>query len=289
MAPPITAAIAGAQKSGTTSLLRYLAQHPQLSGQAPVEIGYFYDQAEWAAGWDRAYARYFYAADTDLLIAKSAMLYARRICVERLASHNPACTVILILRDPVERAFSSYRMERNNDWIDQPFDHILDVLDDRSHRWNKLFIQFGEYAAALRQLYEFFPPEHVIVLIYEEFTSRPVDGCRQVFRQLGVDPAFAPHTAIAHNVHREPSSPAVAATVRWLRRRDNHLKLLAKRALPPRAFDRIGTRITDAARGDRREEQMSARVREGLGRYYAAHNGELESLLGRDLSHWGGM
>ena len=36
--PPIAVAIAGAQKSGTTSLLRYLSQHPQLSGQAPLEI-----------------------------------------------------------------------------------------------------------------------------------------------------------------------------------------------------------------------------------------------------------
>jgi hypothetical protein len=286
---PIAAVIAGAQKSGTTSLLRYMAQHPQLSGQTTVEIGYFFTEDEWAGGWQKAYARYFYDARTDLLLAKSAMLYARPICIERLASHNPECAVILVLRDPVERAFSSYRMERNGSWIDEPFDHILTVLDDRDHPWNRLFIQFGEYAPAIRRIAQSFPQSRVKVFIYEEFIADPARACGEAFRFLGVDDAFVPETATAHNVHRKVSSRGAAAVVRWLRRPENPVKRVAKRSLPPRVFDRVGAGALQAIRGRPLEEPIPPDVRDGLARYYLGLNRELESLLGRDLSHWTGM
>lgn len=290
MAPPLlSVAIAGAQKSGTTSLLRYMSEHPQLSGQGPVEFGYLFTEDEWSDGWERAYARYFYGARTERLVAKSAMLYARRLCVERLAEHNPRCLIVLILRDPVERAFSSYRMERNKTWIDRPFDEITTLLDNRDHAWNRLFIQFGEYAPALRQLYEFFPREQVKVLVYEEFSRDPAWACRDIFEFVGVDTTFAPQTAVAHNVHREVASPTAAAVVRWLQRPGNPVKRAAKQALPPAAFDRLGAQVQDLIRRDGEHEEMPAQTRDALAGYYVRLNRDLESLLGRDLSAWTGM
>lgn len=287
--PPVSIAIAGAQKSGTTSLLRYLEQHPQLSGQGPLEISFFFNEDEWNQGWEQCYPKYFYDATTDQLVAKSAMLYARRICVERLAEHNPGCSVVLILRDPVERAWSSYRMEREKSWIEDPFEHLLTVLEDREDIWNRLFIQFGEYAPAIRQLYRFFPPDQLKVLLYDDFVSRPLEACREVFRFVGVDDSYVPETGVAHNVHREVSSWAAAAVVGWLRRPQNPVRRLAKQTLPPRVFNRLGSSAVEAIRGEAVEEQMPGRVRVELGRYYRELNHELESLLSRDLSHWSGV
>jgi hypothetical protein len=284
--PPVDAVIAGAQKSGTTSLLRYMSQHPQIVGQGPVETSFFFDEQEWHAGWEKAHDRYFYDQRDGRLLAKTAMLYARRICVQRLADHNPDCRIVLILRDPVERAFSSFRMEREKDWIDQPFDHVLDVLADRSDTWNRLFIQFGEYAPALRQLHEFFAPDQVKVLLYEEFVQDPVSACRETFGFLCVDDGFAPQTAVAHNVGREASSRTVVKTVNWLRRGDNPVKRVAKRTLPPRTFNRVGAAMLEATKGDVVQEQMDEHVQRELARYYAQGNRELATLLGRDLSHW---
>ena len=286
----IAVAIAGAQKAGTTSLLRYMSQHPQLSGHIPVECAYFADEVEWRNGWEMAYVRYFYGATTELLLAKSASLYTESVFIERLASHNPDCTVVLILRDPVERAFSAYRMEVNEGWIDQPFDHVLTVLEDETHLWNRLFIEFGNYPAALRRIYEFFPASQVKVLIYEEFIGNAVEACRDVFRRVGVDDSFSPDTTVAHNVHRELASQAAGSALAWLRRSDNPLKQLAKRALPPQAFDRIGQALIEANQGAQKDhDDMTVEIRNALGQFYRSKNRELERLLDVDLSHWSGM
>lgn len=289
--PRIEVAIAGAQKSGTTSLLRYLAEHPQLSGQATTEIGYLVEDVEWDAGWEKAYARYFYAAATPMLLAKYAALYTDRKYIERLASHNPDCRILLVLRDPVERAFSAYRMERSASGLDRPFEDLLAVLDEQedSSGWRRLFIGFGEYAPALRQIHDLFPKDQAKVLIYEDFVRDPSDACHQVFEFLGVDSSFEPRTTVVHNPHREPPSRAAATLIRWLRRQDNPVKRLAKQTLPPAVFDRIGGTIQGIGQRESPAEEMPVEVRERLGDYYRPLNLELAQMLGRDLSHWSGM
>jgi hypothetical protein len=289
MTAQVSVAIVGAQKSGTTSLLRYISQHPQLTGHGPIECAYFADDGEWARGWEAAHARYFYGAQGDRLVAKSATLYAKPVGLERLATHNPHCDVILILRDPVERAFSSYRMERNTGWIDRPFDHVLDVLDTPGDAWHRLFIEYGEYAPAVRRIHQLFDPRRLQVLLYEEFVADPRGTCRQVFERLGVEPDFTPDTTVAHNAHQAVSSKAMASALVWLRRPNNPAKRMVKRLLPPQAFDTLGERVLDVNRAGSQQEEMSTEVRLGLEAHYRSLNLELETLLGRDLSCWAGM
>src|SRR5947209_19437637 len=86
----ISAMLVGAQKSGTTSLLRYLVQHPRLRGHSTVECAYFVDDDEFAAGWGRrGLGRYFPGDGPELLVGKSTRLSQDDRPVERLAAHNP--------------------------------------------------------------------------------------------------------------------------------------------------------------------------------------------------------
>jgi hypothetical protein len=288
--PRIAIAIAGAQKAGTTSLLRYLSQHPQLSGHIPDEYAYFADEDEWRKGWDAAYERYYYGATTDLLVAKSARLYANSLDIERLAAHNPACTIALVLRDPVDRAFSAYRMGINRGWLSGPFEEIVNALDDKTHDWNRLLIEYGNYSAALRRIYEHFPPSQVKVFIYEQFIMDPTQPCRDIFTSLGIDASFCPNTAVAHNVQREPISHAAGSALNWLRRYHNPVKRMAKRALPTQAFDRIAHTLVQANQGAPiADQRMPEDVRSALARFYHSSNRELERQLGVHLSHWAGM
>src|SRR5438477_970618 len=71
----IDAMIIGAQKAGTTSLLRYLAEHPALGSHETVECGYFASDTEYEAGWPPACDRYFRGVDADMLVGKSAGVY----------------------------------------------------------------------------------------------------------------------------------------------------------------------------------------------------------------------
>jgi hypothetical protein len=76
----------------------------------------------------------------------------------------------------------------------------------------------------------------------------------------------------------------------WLRRPGNPLKRLAKRALPPQTFDRIGQTLVEVNLGAHNDhDDMAVEIRSALGRFYRSKNRELERLLDIDLSHWSGM
>jgi len=286
----IAAMIAGAQKCGTTSLLRYLAQHPSLQGHATVECAYFADDHEYAAGWGRrGLGRYFPPTGPELLVAKNVVLSRDSSYVERLAQHNPDCLVILMLRDPVDRAFSSYRRERNAGAVERPFSHIVSVLDDPSHDWYRLFVEPGHYPRTVERLYDHFPRSQVHILLLKDLRDDAVAVSQEIFRRLGVDPSFEPDTATVHNAQRRARSRAYARTLLWLRQQRNPLKRVAKTVLPSQAFHRVGHALVAANSGVLTEEDMAPEVRTALGAHYAASNAELQRLLGRDLSHWTGM
>jgi sulfotransferase family protein len=286
----VAAMIVGAQKSGTTSLLRYLVQHPALRGHTTIECAYFADDEEYAAGWGRkGLGRYFPSVGDGLLIGKSAVLSQDSRYIKRLAEHNSECLVILVLRDPVDRAFSSYRMERNAGAVVRPFEHIVSVLDTPSHDWHRLFVEPGHYARTLERLYEHFDPSQVEVLLLEDLHADAVGVCRRIFGRLGVNSAFAPETDVVHNAHRKVRSSGYARLLLWLRNQRNPVKRGAKAVLPTQTFHRVGRTLVDLNLGLLADEEIAPGVRAALGAHYQGSNRELERILGRDLSSWTGM
>ena len=104
--------IIGAQKAGTTALARNLALHPEISvfsgktefGQKEIE--FFNQHWEMGAYW---YASHF--QNTAAMVGeKTAELLHRKICHERMFQTNPEFKLIVLLRSPVERAYSQWRM-----------------------------------------------------------------------------------------------------------------------------------------------------------------------------------
>jgi hypothetical protein len=288
--PQLSAAIVGAQKAGTTSLLRYLSQHPRLCGHPVTEFTFFHD-SEYRLGWDQARARYFYDhVPGQLLVAKHATLTEPEDQLARLAEHSPGCRIIFIVRDPVDRAFSSYRMERNHGSVVRPFEDILSRLDaEPDDTWRRLFVDFGDYGAGLRRIYRYFDPARVTVLAFEEFVADPVTACQRIMAELSVDAEFTPDTSVVHNPHRTVRSQMAASGLRWLRRPSNRIRIAARRLLSPRTFNRIGQGLVEANHGVYSEATIDPAVRDALARYYRPLNQDLEQLLGRDLSFWSGM
>jgi hypothetical protein len=286
----IGAMIVGAQKSGTTSLLRHLAQHPSLRGHTTIECAFFADEEEYRAGWGRrGLGRYFPQTGDETLIAKNVSVSQESRYLERLAKHNPDCLVVLVLRDPVARAFSSYRMERNAGWVHKPFDHILTALDDPTHAWRRLFLDAGDYAGTLDRISEHFPLSQLVVFLLEDLHHDPAGVCRRIFEELGVDTGFVPDTTVVHNAHHVVRSRSYAELLKRLRDQRNRFKRAAKAILPTETFHGIGQALVKLNYGLVTEEEITAEACAALGTYYHASNTEVARRLGRDLSHWTGM
>lgn len=103
--------ILGAQKSGTTSIFNYLIQHPQVFGGVSKEIGFFSDEMKYSKGV-RWYHSHFVGKNDGLTIDATPEYLYSSSCPERIARYDFNSKFIIILRDPVKRAYSAWNMYR---------------------------------------------------------------------------------------------------------------------------------------------------------------------------------
>lgn len=126
--PKVDIAIVGFQKAGTTSIQRYLAQQESIYSHHQKEMTYFFDDEEFEKGWDTACKRYFYNYSENSnkrVLIKHATLIRHEKSIKRLYEHNPDAKIIVCLRDPVQRAYSSYLMEKANGNQSQAFSEVV--------------------------------------------------------------------------------------------------------------------------------------------------------------------
>ncbi len=101
--------------------------------------------------------------------------------------------ILLVLRDPADRAFSQYVQGVANGWIGCGFrEHVDASLRPHDGRFRITYplLQMGEYAEQIRRYREHFPAKQMHIRLYEDFQSDPAGLLRGVFEFLGVDPGF---------------------------------------------------------------------------------------------------
>lgn len=204
MKPQVGFVIGGVQKGGTTALARFIARHPQVALPIGKEA-HIFDAADFDEGWSTAEVddryRPHFAADADSLVCGDATpIYCfHPALVSRIARYNPGMRWILILRHPVERAVSQYRMEHSRGDESWPFWPAMLLerwrlrghRDDFSRRSPLRHFSYrarGDYAAQLDELYRHFPREQVLVLKNDALAQDPVATLARVWEFLGLSP-----------------------------------------------------------------------------------------------------
>lgn len=199
--------IVGAQKAGTTAAARNLDLHPSISmfrgvtcfGQKEIE---FFNQ-HWNMGGD--WYRSHFDGSNRLLGEKTAELLHRTICHHRMHLTCPDAKLVVILRSPVERAFSQWRMavfhkgdeqrsfeeviEHEMRQIDDPqyLDHFSECCEGETSTWRQGYVLKGMYARQLKSLLGFFPSSQVLVLIAEKILCNMDAEYAKLMEFLGVD------------------------------------------------------------------------------------------------------
>lgn len=227
----------GAQRCGTTSLFRAIAAHPQVV-QASFHKGvnYFdlnyYRGSDWYRGHfpvaEIARRRTAGYGDPAAFEASGYYLY-HPFAMERIARDLPEVKLIVMLRDPVERAFSAYKHEyaRGFEW--ETFERALELEDDRligeiermradpsyesfSHRHHS-YRHRGQYAEQLERVFTHFARSQVHIIESEAFFAKPAAEYQYLLEFLGLRP-FEPASFDQHNAR--PGSPMAADTRRIL-------------------------------------------------------------------------
>jgi len=102
--------VIGAQKSGTTSLFKYLQRHPELYLPPSKEINFFVNASKFPRGLDWYIETYFRGADEDKLWGEVCPSYIGYTSAPaNIYANCPDVKLVAILRNPIDRAYSHYR------------------------------------------------------------------------------------------------------------------------------------------------------------------------------------
>jgi hypothetical protein len=226
-APIVTFLIAGAQKGGTTALYDYLCDMGDVALSREKEPHFFDDEAQdWARPDYRAYhAQFDDPAGRPCGEATPIYLYWPN-SLERIAAYNRAMRVILVLRDPVERAWSNWRMEYARGPETLPFAEAIRggrmrLFETEPWGFDREFsyVERGFYGEQVERLFGLFPREQVLILKSEDLSGDPGPSLARIRAFIGLPPAPAPPPRRSHvGVEMDYGSQLTAEDAAFLRR-----------------------------------------------------------------------
>jgi hypothetical protein len=285
---PVDVFIIGAQKCGTTSLLRYLSEHSNILGHMQTEMTYFSVDSEYNKGYDRAWRRYYRSVNQSqsIVIAKNAHMYRNQEAIRRLKLHNPDCKIVFIIRNPVERAYSSYLMEKSSWGEEFSFDEIVDKYLGNESNWrNNIYFKLGIYHIYLEQIANYFK-KNLIVLRLSELRDYPKETIRRIYLELRVNDQSLPNINKRYNVTKKVRSKWYAKQTAKILNEQNKIKKSIKILLPASTTNFMGNMLRFMNKSEKNYKPMSLHARKILTEFYRPHNHKLSLLLNDDLSNW---
>lgn len=208
--------IIGAQKAATTSLYNYLNQLPGLKGSTSKEIYYFEREINYQKDLDWYHCHFKgISGSVQYFEATPNYLYYPWVA-ERLYKYNPELKLIVVLREPVSRAYSAwnmykgffeskefYRLRRGLEPgdVNYIYHHFyknrevfpsfgecirieLDILNSPDPHPEPALLRRGRYAEQLQRYYKWFKPEQIITIGYGDLTSNPHQVVNDLYTKL---------------------------------------------------------------------------------------------------------
>lgn len=297
--PMPTFLVLGVAKAGTTSLYHYLKQHPQIY-MSPKKEPHFFSFGEaplpsftgpGAAGVQErvvatlpAYQALFADWRTEIAGGEvSTSNFMARGCM-RIQHYVPNARLILLLRQPAERAYSQFLHGRRTGW--EPYTDFAQALAAEPSRIRQNWLPAlcyslpGFYAPTLQQYLTSFPKEQLRVYLYEEWQAQPLRILQEIFQLIGVDDQFVPDIAVRYNTAAVPRSRRLLQILRS----PHFLKRLLKPFLGATLRQQISHTLTTF--NVAKPPPLDPTVRAGLMARYREDILHVQELLQRDLSHW---
>jgi Sulfotransferase family len=292
--------IAGAARSGTTSLSHYLVQHPEVYMPREKEVHYY--AADYfpcnGPGDERLnkivihdedhYAQLFEGVMEEKAVGESSVFY---LCLpgtaERIVQAVPGAKIIILLRNPVDRAYSAYLHLVRDGREPMGFAEGLQLEEERCKKgfeplwWYK---DLGLYYEQVKRYLHVFGIENVKVVVYDEFNANPEQVLHDIFVFLGVREDIAIDTSVHYNVAGIPKSRRIYSLLESFTNNHSVIGKGIKSLIPMRLGEAW---LNKAMSMSLRSTPMDAQIHTQLTEYFAEDIEKLEDLLCRNLSCWG--
>ena len=290
--------ILGAGKAGTTSLYYYLSQHPQIFMSTPKEPPFF--QIEYERGPTYYWDAYFsgYRGQNQAGEAAHHNLHLPYV-TPRIAATVPDARLMVICRDPVERALSAYwhnvtrgaerssfedaidknlRRLETGPWFNDELEAKLYETAVKSRGTKEFtytsYVDSGYYAVHIERYAATFGQERIKVLFFDDLTRDPQGTTAQAFRFLALEPIEIRDS----KAQNQPMAPGLAKLVSKI------AEIPAVRRVPLAWRARIRRGLGVAFKSSK--PKLNPAMRQMLADHYRPHNARLAALTGRNLDHW---
>lgn len=290
--------IVGTARAGTSSLYEYLLQHPDIfmcPNKEPMFFALEGGQADFQGPGDEreinaksvteldAYQALFKGAKGQQAVGEASTLYLySEYAAENIHRHIPEAKIVAVLRDPVQRAYSSFLYTMRDGR--EPLGDFAAALAAESERigghWEHIwhYRAMGFYADQLERYFQRFGPERIHIILTEDLEQRPLEVMTELLHFLGVDETELPDVSVRYNQGGVPRR----ALLNRLLIRQSRLKQAIKPWVP-RRLRAVYVRLKQA---NLNRPEMSGQLETELRQGYAEDVRRLQALTGRDLSAW---
>lgn len=161
--------IAGTQKGGTTALFNYLANHPDLCMPRFKEAHYFDEFYHY--GNDEKYLQFFREPNKIKIDATGSYMFFKK-CYKRIYKYNPDMKLVFLLRDPSDRAYSQWQMQKEK--------------NPNLEFTNKEYIKRGFYAKQIKGMMKYFPKSQMLFLRNRDLLDNPLTTLNKICEFLNI-------------------------------------------------------------------------------------------------------
>jgi len=286
-----------AAKSGTTWLANMLDKHPDICISEPKEVSYFNSEMSSnerlrhknkqgpfinknhtkPLSW---YEKHFLHCRPENIIGEfSPVYFYDPEAPTAIKEQFPNAKLIVVLRNPIDRAYSEYWMFRNSFKIEnRPFDEAI-------REKGTMHIQKGLYYKQLTRYLKYFDRNQICVVFFDDIRKNPEEMLKKVYGFLGVDDSFVPKNIRSKSNYAKASRIKGAVefmnnTVKFLvqARMMFFVRVLRKMKINKLFLNLISKRVDYSP--------MELKTREYLRQVFEEDIRNFERLLNIDLSHW---
>jgi hypothetical protein len=188
--------LAGAQKSGTTAMHYFLSRHPRIAMGDQQEMHFFDNDALFASDVDYEELHKHYpllAPSTSAGDCTPSYVYHKQ-AAERIWEYNQGIKLLILLRNPVDRAFAHWNMQRFRGR--EPLDFFDAVREEKTRIAGAppaearrfAYVDRGFYGRQLERFFKLFPRDQVKAVKFEDFKEKQRETLRSIFSFLSLEP-----------------------------------------------------------------------------------------------------
>lgn len=289
--------IVGAAKSGTTSLYYWLQQHPDIFFSAIKEPCFFcyagkkptFKCSEDTVFEWKEYEKLFNGSDHFRYRGEGSAvyLYYYKEVISAIKKHIPEwrdIKIIIMLRNPIDRAFSQYMMNVRDLRETLNFEDALNTENERIRlNWNSdyFYLARGFYYQQVKAYIDEFP--NVQVCFYDDLRKAPKQVLENILDFMEVEKNVSIDIGDVFNASGRPIVPSISKLIRSNSIPKRMLKLILPREMRNRLFETIKNVVY---KYNLRREEMKPEIRQWLIEMYREDILMLETLVQRDLSSW---